>query len=186
MRKALILAAAFALAQAQVPAPVGGDMSNTTTKAIGSTTARTLADRATDFGVNVQDFGASNDGTAITDSSVVATAGGSTVTTVISSFTSNNVGNGIFIQGAGAAGTNYVGTITAVGGAHSITVSPNIGTTISGTKDITWGTDNTTAINAALDRARALAPVTENASSVTITFPPGQYYRRITTQPTVY
>ena len=46
---------------AQPPAPVGGDMSNTTTKATGSSAARKLADRAADW-LNPLDFGAVGDG----------------------------------------------------------------------------------------------------------------------------
>jgi hypothetical protein len=62
MRHAVMLALLLpSLALAQVPAPVGGDMSNTTTKATGSTTPRKLADRAADA-INPKDFGAIGDG----------------------------------------------------------------------------------------------------------------------------
>jgi len=66
MHRSLILATALALpmlAQAQPPAPVGGDMSNTTTKATGGSAARKLADRAADW-LNPLDFGAIGDGTS--------------------------------------------------------------------------------------------------------------------------
>ena len=71
MRKALILAAAFALAQAQVPAPVGGDASNMTVKPTGTTTARKLSNQTADT-VSLLDFGAVCDGT--TDDSAAVTA----------------------------------------------------------------------------------------------------------------
>ena len=61
MYRPLSLLAALLLTMAQVPAP-GGDFSNGTTKATGSTTARKLADRAAD-GINPLDFGATADGT---------------------------------------------------------------------------------------------------------------------------
>ena len=64
MHRALILLAALLLplvAHAQPPAPVGGDMSNTTTKATGSSAVRKLGDRAADT-LNLRDFGAIADG----------------------------------------------------------------------------------------------------------------------------
>ena len=48
-------------ARAQIPAPVGGDMTNTTVKATGATTARKQGDRAADT-VTPKDFGAKGDG----------------------------------------------------------------------------------------------------------------------------
>lgn len=68
MRHAVVgIALALALlwapqARAQVPAPVGGDMTNTTVKATGATTARKQGDRAVDM-LTPLDFGAKGDGT---------------------------------------------------------------------------------------------------------------------------
>lgn len=58
------------------------------------------------------------------------------------------VNKAITVQGAGAAGAPYVGTITAFTSSTAVTVSPNAGTTLAAVANtnITYGTDNATKI----------------------------------------
>jgi len=73
MHRAVVLALALLLlplaARAQIPAPVGGDMSNTTVKATGSSAPRKLGERAAEV-INPLDYGAAGvpvDQTGATD-----------------------------------------------------------------------------------------------------------------------
>ena len=120
MHRALILAAALLLAAAQVPAPVGGDMSNTTVKATGGTTAIKQADRAAER-INVKDFGAKGDANGWQDGTMAA--GSSTLTSALATFTAADVGKAIAIFGSGTAAAAQPGTITSVNSAHSVGVS---------------------------------------------------------------
>lgn len=70
------------------------------------------------------------------------------------------VGKRITLAGAGAAAAVYVGTITAVGGAGTITVTPGISTTVTN-RIASFGTDNTAAVaahNLLVNTTNALFP----------------------------
>lgn len=62
----------------------------------------------------------------------VTTAGGSTVTSATAAFTATDVGRTIAVAGAGASGALYLGLITAVNSATSVTVSAATATTVTG------------------------------------------------------
>jgi parallel beta-helix repeat protein len=107
MHRALILAAVLLLAQGQVPAPVGGDMSNTTVKATGGTTARTLATRFPE--VTAQDFSLTAGGGTADDTAAVQAAfnSGQPVFLIpgVYSVTCLTVPQGLTLRGANPATT---------------------------------------------------------------------------------
>jgi parallel beta-helix repeat protein len=110
MYRALILLAAVLLAQGQVPAPVGGDMSNTTVKATNGTTARTLATRFPE--VTAQDFSLAAGGGTADDTAAVQAAfnSGQPVFLIPGTYsvTCLTVPTGLTLRGAGSARTAIV------------------------------------------------------------------------------
>lgn len=64
-------------------------------------------------------------------------------------FTSTMVGQSIYISGAGAAGVQYAGSISGFTSSSQVTVTPNASTTANNV-GAAAGTDDTTAINAAI------------------------------------
>lgn len=82
-----------------------------------------------------------------------ATAGGdATFTCTACGLTATNVGNVIMIKGGGAAGVVKITTIATVTGATAGTLTSDVDTSVSGVR-AQWGTDDTTAVQAALDDA---------------------------------
>jgi hypothetical protein len=67
------------------------------------------------------------------------------ITSATAAFVATDVGKRITLAGAGAAGAQYTGTISAVDSGTQVTVSPNITTTVT-TKGMSFGTDNSAAI----------------------------------------
>jgi hypothetical protein len=91
----LMLLSSAALAQ-----PIGGSGSGTEVTATGTTTARTLASRATDIGVNVMDYGAMGDG--VTDDAPAFTLAMSAFQTKLAAQQAANQGAGISPYGGAA------------------------------------------------------------------------------------
>lgn len=96
---------------------------------------------------NVMAFGAVPDGETVSNGA--ATSGSTTVTSASGLFTDRDVGKVLYIAGAGAAGVPLVTTISSVTSSTSVVVADAASTTVSG-KELTWGTDSTAAIDAAL------------------------------------
>lgn len=93
-----------------------------------------------------ESYGAKDDGKIVSDAAI--TSGTNTLACTTSTpFTSTAVdgGKAIYIPGAGAAGADYVGTITSVTDSGHAVLSANAGTTVSG-HGCVFGTDNTAAI----------------------------------------
>jgi len=177
MYRALILILVVLFAQAQVPAPVGGDASNMTVKPTGRTNSRALDNRALDIGFNLMDYtGAKADGVGLADSGV--TISGNIVTFTNANFTADRVGQQIFIQGAGASGNNYIGAITGFTSTHVITVNPTPSTPMGNVSaEVAYGTDNILPFNAMFAAARAIAGNTgDRTTGASIYCPPGNYY----------
>ncbi|MGB7924677.1 MAG: glycosyl hydrolase family 28-related protein [Pyrinomonadaceae bacterium] len=110
---------------------------------------------------NVQYYGAKGDGKEVLDAAI--TTGTQTVTSSTANWTSADVGKIISVRGAGPAGPPQrllSGTITAVNSATSVTISATASTTVPNTGNpnpvAVWGTDDTTAIRAAVAAARAV------------------------------
>lgn len=74
-----------------------------------------------------------------------STGANTKITSATASFVSGDLGKRVTLAGAGASAAMYVGIITAIDSGTQVTVSPAVGTTVSG-KCLQWGTDNTTAI----------------------------------------
>jgi hypothetical protein len=99
-----------------------------------------------------EDFGAKGDqklaiNAAMTSGSAVLTATGA-------GFASTDVGKTVVVVGAGAAGGPLVTTISAFTDASTITLGASASTSVTG-QDATWGTDDTAALQAAINAAVA-------------------------------
>lgn len=81
-------------------------------------------------------------------------------------FASAMVGQPIYISDGGAAGVQYVGTVSVFTSATQVTVTPNLSTTVPVGATASTGTDNSTPIDNAV---AALQP------GSTLYFPSGQY-----------
>jgi hypothetical protein len=138
----------------------GGDSSSTVTRSAIGSVARTLASRGADL-VNVMDFGAKGD-TAY-QLNQYATAVGSNVLTVgPPMFDSTWIGKTLILQGASSNAAALVTTVTAVTDAYHL-VMAQFATAALALLDqngkpvyhlLTYGTDDTGAINAALTFAK--------------------------------
>lgn len=118
--------------------------------------------------LNIRDFGGIGDGQ--TDTAISITSGTNTITSAYSIFSTNDVGKNIRVGGAGVAGTELYTTIASYISATQITIAVNASTTVSA-QGARWGTDNTSALKAALSAAAA-----SNYNSQTIFFPIGRYF----------
>lgn len=101
--------------------------------------------------LHLKDFGASANALAISTGTVSITSGTGALTVTAATFTSNDVGKIIRVDGAGGSGSVYFGTITGFTSGTQVTVSPNASTTLSAvslssTQQVVYGTDNQTAL----------------------------------------
>jgi hypothetical protein len=95
---------------------------------------------------NVLLFGLTPDGVSVTDAAT--TAASTTLTSASAGFNaSTDVGKTISVEGAGAAGATLVTTIASVTNATTVVMSASASTTTTG-KAMTFGTDNTSVLNA--------------------------------------
>lgn len=101
--------------------------------------------------VDIRDHGAVGDHVILSgDASITASA--ATLTFTTGTFTAADIGKKITVPGAGAAGADLVSTIAAVASTTEITLADNAGTTLAAvTCEVSWGTDNSAALQAALD-----------------------------------
>lgn len=97
----------------------------------------------------VDKFGAKGDGAYL--ETVTTVNGDNTVTATGVTWTSADIGKAIVIAGAGAAGATLSTTIASINSATSIEVTVAPSTSIAGTAKCYYGTDDTTAIQAAID-----------------------------------
>lgn len=127
--------------------------------------ARILLNKASDY-VSVADFGAVLDGVSVTGNTSI-TSGSAALTVVGAAFTAADVGKTIVVPGAAAASADLVTTISAYTSATQITLGANAGTTLSAvSKTVSYGTNNTTAIQAALTVGRnAFVPGSPNMAA---------------------
>lgn len=111
---------------------------------------RTWQSKARDL-VFVEDFGAVGDGVKA-NLTLSITSGLTALTATGGSFSAGDVGKLIVVPGAGAAGVPLATTIAAVGGATTITLADAAATTLAASAQrVTYGTDNTTAIQNAIN-----------------------------------
>jgi hypothetical protein len=119
---------------------------------ITSESSRTLAEHLLDRGTSVKTLGAKGDVVQVTNSTGI-TSGDATLTVGGAVFVTADVGKTIIVPGAGAAGADLVTTILSRTSNTVVELATNASTTLSfPVKTVTYGTDDTTAINAALTR----------------------------------
>lgn len=140
-----------------------GNVSATTSTATGGSTARALAARFADT-LNVKDFGAVGDGQAFYGVGGI-TSGAATLTVTGASFTAALVGKTAWVQYAAGASAPLKTTVAAYVNSTTLTLAANASATVT-TSDVFIGTDDTTAIDAA---------VAALASGQSLHFPYGIY-----------
>lgn len=104
--------------------------------------------------------------TSFTDRGVLGASGALPGSNTTGPFLASMVGQAIYLSGGGAAGVQYVGTVSAYTSATQITVSPNLSTTLPSGATGAVGTVNTTALTT------AISALTNGA---TLYFPAGRY-----------
>ena len=104
--------------------------------------------------VNVKAYSATGNGIAVASTGVSIASGSAALTVTGASFTSGDVGKLIIVPGAGASGANLNTTISAVTSATQVTLAATASTALSAAAaTVTYGTDDTAAINAAIAAA---------------------------------
>lgn len=98
-------------------------------------------------------YGALGNGRQLTDGSIAS--GLAVVSSPSYTFVAADVGKLISVAGAGAAGAVLNGTISTVSANGAATVSVTAGTTVTGTGVVTFGTDDSAAIQATVTAANA-------------------------------
>lgn len=124
------------------------------------------------FDVTDSAYGAAGDGKVVGDGAMAS--GSATLTSATASFTAEDQGKAISVKGAAATGvTTLVTTISTVNSATSVTLAASNASGGSLTNAVViWGTDDTAAIQAAVDAAESyLASHTYAA----VYFPPRAY-----------
>lgn len=125
------------------------------------------------FDVTSALYGAKGNAQVVTDGTM--TTGSTTLTSASANFTVGDQGKAISVKGAGATGvTTLVTTISAVNGPTSVTLAAAnaSGGAVSGATVI-WGTDDTPAIQAAVDAAEAY--LAAGHAYACVYFPPRPY-----------
>lgn len=114
-----------------------------------------------------RDFAVKGDGQRKSTASI--TSGQATLTVTGAGFTSGDVGKPILVVGAGiTTGNNFYDhctTISAVTNSTTVTLAATAGTTVSNA-DVYWGTDDTAAIQTAIDAVSALGGTLYFPSSI--------------------
>ena len=158
----------------------------------GSVTPRSLADRGADW-FNVKDYGALGNGKQVVGNITVQAGTPTTLVVANGAFTQADVGKSIFVPVIGAASAAYAGTIAGVTNGTTITISPAASSFVtSSSQAITYGTDDSAAINATITAAKARGFVGGNtvanggAYPVSVLFPDGMYVTLSTINATVF
>jgi hypothetical protein len=106
-----------------------------------------------DKSFNVKNYGALGNGIVHQDGAI--NSGTNSFTSASGTFNANDVGKVIVVNGAGAAGADLSTTITAFSSATTVTLATNAGTTVSGTAQYYYGTDDTVAIQSTINAVNA-------------------------------
>jgi hypothetical protein len=146
------------------------------TQATADSTYATLAKADTgDWVFNVKAaYGAKGDGKVRTDGAM--TSGSAVLACATSTpFTSADVGKVIMVKGAGASGvTTLTGTISGFTDSGHVTLSVNAATTVSNAV-VMWATDDTAAIQSAINDAVTWAQANGGAAKVVVPASSGFY-----------
>ncbi|WP_327377994.1 hypothetical protein OG393_30955 [Streptomyces sp. NBC_01216] len=120
---------------------------------------------------DITDHGAVGDGQAAADGAMSSAS--TTLTCASGPFQPADVGKAILVKGAAVTGvTSLITTITAYTSATEVTLADAAALTVSGASVI-WGTDDTAAIQAAVDAAENY--LTAGATHAQVYFPPRPY-----------
>lgn len=104
---------------------------------------------------SIKAYGALGDTISISGATTIS-SGASALTVTGASFVSGDVGKAITVPGAGAAGADLNTTILSHTSSTQVTLNANAGTSLSAvTKTVTYGTNDTTAIQNAANAALA-------------------------------
>lgn len=106
-------------------------------------------------------------GANFTTGNVAMTSGSKVATCVANTWTADDVGKTIWVQGAGAASARLDAVIESFQSSSQVTLSVAAGTTVT-TSTAFWGTDDTAAWNSALARLRATGGKLEPSGGVYI------------------
>jgi hypothetical protein len=123
---------------------------------------------------DVTEYGALGDGHTVADAAM--TSGSATLTCAMSvPFTVGDVGKRILVLGAGASGETLAATISAYTDTGHVTLNATAGTSVSSACAM-WSSDDTVAVQAAIDAAGAYAAA--HSGSATVLIPPalGRFY----------
>lgn len=123
---------------------------------------------------DVRAYGAKGDGKIALDASIGN--GSAVVNSATANFSQADVGKPLMFKGAGASGvTTLVTTIASVQSATQVTLNATAGTAVASAGMILWGTDDTAAIQAAVNAAFTYG---QAHGSATIWIPPaaGSFY----------
>lgn len=101
---------------------------------------------------NVETYGAEHDGLIVDDGAINSSS--TTLTSASALFTASDVGDVILVSGAGVGGLPLKTTVATYVSTTQVTLSLAASTTVTGSK-ITWGDDDTAAIQAAINAAYA-------------------------------
>lgn len=122
------------------------------------------------FDVTASAYGAAGDGQVVADGAM--TSGSATLTSATAGFQPGDVGKAISVKGAAATGvTTLVTTISARVSATQVTLATPAATTVTSAAVI-WGTDDTAAIQDAVDAAETYLATHAYAQ---VYFPPRPY-----------
>ena len=125
------------------------------------------------FDVTAAAYGAAGDGKLVTDGAM--TSASATLTSATANFQPGDVGKAILVKGAGPAGvTTLVTTISARVSATQVTLAAPAAATVPGAL-VMWATDDTSAIQSAINAAGAYA-VAHGAATVLVPAPTGRFY----------
>lgn len=108
----------------------------------------------------------------------VMNSGSATLTLSGGSFAVSDIGKYIRVVGAGSGGADLVTTISARASTSSITLAANASTAVTSAQ-IVYGTNSTTAIQAAIDAANASTTIK------TVLIPAGKFICNVTSYPNV-
>lgn len=146
-------------------------------RALGATGASTIAWSDTKgtgpWVFNIRSYGAVGDGKVVVDGAM--TNGSATLTSATASFTMADVGKVIQVKGAAATGvTSLVTTIQAYTSATTVTLTAAASTTVTGAQ-VMWGTDDTNAVQAAINAAVTYASANAGVATVFVAPSTGFY-----------
>lgn len=152
-------------------ATAGTSTTQLATTAFVANAVSSLSGRVDVFDVTKSPYNAKGDGKFILDGAI--TSGAAILTSASNPFAAGDVGKYVMIKGAAPTGvTSLIATITTFTSAGQVTISTNASITVTGAL-VLWATDDTAAIQSAINAAAAYAAL---HGAGTVFFPTGAGY----------